>query len=64
MIPPTMKAAFTQLQRISANDPGIDRAKNICDGSLVDNMKLEEVRTCELSESQRCCCSSRSLLAR
>ena len=40
-----MKAAFNQLQRISANDPGIDRAKNICDESLVDSMKLEEVRS-------------------
>jgi hypothetical protein len=39
-----MKAAFTQMQRISANDPGLDRAKNICDESLVDSMKLEEVR--------------------
>jgi hypothetical protein len=39
-----MKAAFTQLQRISANDPGIERAKNICGESLVESMKLEEVR--------------------
>lgn len=38
-----MKAAFTQLQRISANDPGIERAKNICGDDLVDSMKLEEV---------------------
>jgi hypothetical protein len=44
VIPPTMKAAFTQLQRISANDPGIEQAKNICGEDLVDSMKLEEVR--------------------
>lgn len=39
-----MKAVFAQLQRISANDPGLERAANICDESLVDSMKLEEVR--------------------
>jgi hypothetical protein len=41
-----MKAAFTQLQRISENDPGLDRAKNICGESLLDNLKLEEVCEC------------------
>ena len=46
-----MKAAFTQLQPIS-------------DESLVDSMKLEEVRTCELSESQRCCCDRLAIAAR
>lgn len=38
-----MKAAFTQLQRISGNDVYTDYAKQICDSTLVDSMRIEEI---------------------
>ena len=51
-----MKAAFTQLQRISANDPGIERAKQICGASLVDSMKPEEIIvTCIFANFEKFC---------
>ena len=40
-VPPTMQAAFTQLQQISANDVYVEQARGICDDQT-DSMTLDE----------------------
>lgn len=55
-VPPTMRAAFQQMERISANDPSIKQAKEICDSTLVDSMRLEEIIvTCIFENFEKFC---------
>jgi hypothetical protein len=42
-IPPTLNAAFNQLQKESSNDVWTDAAKNLCDANLWDTMDLDEI---------------------
>ncbi len=42
-VPPTLNAAFNQLQKESSNDVWTDAAKNLCDANLWDTMDIDEI---------------------